>query len=115
MNRKMPESVKRELHLRKSMKRAIKGTSKALRTHTIGMCPIKIEPKACFSNATIAAPVKGKPHICKREGWWRVSAMPKPYHKYALTFGKAHDFACNANEAGRQQLFQRMLGDEHSH
>ncbi len=98
--------------LQRSMKRAIKGTSKALRTHTIGECKAKLfEPKPCFSNKTIQAPVKGKPHICVREGWWRVSAMPKPYHKYALTFGKAHDFACNANDYGRRQLIERMTGD----
>lgn len=30
---------------------------------------------ACFSNATMREPVKGKPHIAKIDGLWRVSSM----------------------------------------
>lgn len=105
MNRKMPESVKRDLAQRRSKKGGSGGYKYRI------TCPIKFEPKPCFSNASIVAPVKNKPHICRSEGWWRVSAMPKPYHKHALNYGKAHDFACNANNAGRIQLIERMTED----
>ncbi|WQZ00315.1 hypothetical protein Shy_CDS0038 [Escherichia phage Shy] len=43
-----------------------------------------------FSNQSIVAPVKGKPHIVLRAGFWRVSPMPKPYHRYNMLWNLAH-------------------------
>lgn len=43
-----------------------------------------------FSNQSIVAPVEGKPHIVVRAGFWRVSPMPKPYHRYNHAWNLAH-------------------------
>lgn len=65
MNRKMPESVKRMFRLRRSMDRAIKGTSKALRSG--------------FKEGGYVLP---KPHIKlqhypkSKRSYWRVSPVP---------------------------------------
>lgn len=40
-----------------------------------------------FSNLSITPPRKFKPHICVREGWWRVS----PFR--GLEWGKSWDVA----------------------
>ena len=56
--------------------------------------------KASFSNASIAEPVARKPHICVRQGLWRVSAMPRRFNGrtdkpwlYADSYQKAHSHA----------------------
>lgn len=49
-----------------------------------------------FSNASIIAP-KGKPHICKRLGYWRVSQWPK-YSALAQNFVAAHLFIKRLNQ-----------------
>ena len=46
-----------------------------------------------FTNASIVAPVKGKPHICIRQGRWRVSASIKPHWRTQDRFARAHDHA----------------------
>ena len=80
----MPEWVKRDLRSRRKQKQQAK----------------RREP---FSNKSIVAPVKNKPHICIRQGWWRVSAMPKyasitPTRvRYKNRFYSAHDFVRKMN------------------
>lgn len=44
-----------------------------------------------FTNLSIQAPRKGKPHICKREGWWRVSPFQGP-RWIDGRWGSAHNF-----------------------
>lgn len=51
-----------------------------------------------FSNATMRQPVPGKPHLALVAGWWRVSPMPKPYHKHSLLWRLAHDFVNQLNK-----------------
>lgn len=50
-----------------------------------------------FTNKSIVAPVKDKPHIVLRAGFWRVSPMPKPYHKFAALWLQAHIVARRLN------------------
>lgn len=51
---------------------------------------------AAFSNVSIKAPVRGKPHICLREGFYRVSPwhINRPIKEWAA----AHDFARDMND-----------------
>lgn len=52
-----------------------------------------------FNNASIVAPKPGKPHICLRDGYWRVSRAGKgtlsseQYRNWA----RAHDFIVKLN------------------
>lgn len=39
-----------------------------------------------------------KPHIYLREGYWRVSPMPKPYWRYKTDFASAHLWANHQNQ-----------------
>lgn len=107
MRRKMPESVKRELSMRRNGR-------KMMRKHPI-TCKAKFpEVKCSFSNQSIKPPVRYKPHICIRQGWWRVSPLNvKPGVEVAeQRWRKAHDFACKANEPTRQTLYARINDDE---
>lgn len=71
------------------------------------------EVKCSFSNQSIKPPVRYKPHICVRQGWWRVSPLNvKPGVEVAeQRWRKAHDFACKANEPTRQTLYARINDD----
>ena len=83
------------------------------RTHPI-VCKAKFEPKPCFSNASIKPPVRYKPHICIREGWWRVSPLNvKPgIEVVEQRWRKAHDFACHNNEPIRREAFKGLCHDD---
>lgn len=59
--------------------------------------------REAFSNATMRAPVPGKPHIARLGGWWRVSPMPKPYHKHSTLWRLAHDFVNQLNTKEQQK------------
>lgn len=100
MRRKMPESVKRELAMRRNGR-------KLLRKYPIE-CKAKFEPKPCFSNESIKPPVHWKPHICMRLGWWRVSPLPRNQYDMPNKWASAHDFACRMNEPIRQTKYARM-------
>jgi hypothetical protein len=52
-----------------------------------------------FSNATIVPPRLTKPHICVREGWWRVSQQRIGPHNIDVRtrFVIAHRFAHKLN------------------
>lgn len=100
MRRKMPESVKRELSMRRNGR-------KLMRKHPIE-CKAKFEPKPCFSNESIKAPIHYKPHICMRLGWWRVSPLPRNQYDMPNKWASAHNFACRMNEPIRQTLYARM-------
>lgn len=102
MRRKMPESVKRELNSRRSKKGGTGGY-----THSI-KCKPTFEPKPCFSNESIKAPIHYKPHICMRLGWWRVSPLPRNQYDMPNKWASAHDFACRMNEPIRQTLYARI-------
>ena len=52
-----------------------------------------------FSNKSIVAPVKGLPHICLRDGWWRVSPWIKGQGLHNWT--TAHAFANVLNNRRR--------------
>lgn len=46
------------------------------------------------------APVKStKPHIVFIDRYWRVSSMPKPYHRYQGIWRRAHTFAGKLNDS----------------
>jgi hypothetical protein len=60
-------------------------------------------PRKGFSNRSITPPVYSKPHICYRQGYWRVSSQLKPYHLTHATWRKAYDFAGDLNGEVRLQ------------
>lgn len=64
----------------------------------------KAKSKQPFSNQSILEPKERKPHICKRNGLWRVSAMPRTLggkvskaFLYRFIYNSAHDFARKLN------------------
>lgn len=62
-----------------------------------------------FDNATIKAPRRTKPHICKREGWWRVSK----YNGWAYIWNAAHVFINARNSADRDQFVRDRRNAKH--
>jgi len=59
-----------------------------------------------FTNQSIKAPRQYKPHICLRDGWWRVSAAWRvPANVLAQTWpqwNKAHNFVNELNIKSRR-------------
>ena len=106
MTRKMPESVKSDLRLRRSKKGQREGYDYSIQ------CKAKFAHEQCFSNQSIKPPVHWKPHICMRLGWWRVSPMPPNLYDMPNKWRSAHNFVCAKNEPIRQQLFGRMRRDD---
>jgi hypothetical protein len=39
-----------------------------------------------------------KPRVYFKDGWWRVSKMPKPYHRNMKLWGEVHRYAGKLNE-----------------
>lgn len=62
---------------------------------------VKVGIKKSFSNATIQEPIHGKPHICKRVGWWRVSSWKR---ETGALYYQAHDFANKLNAKERNNV-----------
>lgn len=50
-----------------------------------------------FDNKVIQPVRQGKPHITFIDRYWRVSAMPKPRHKYRDIFLEAHRLTQHLN------------------
>lgn len=63
-----------------------------------------------FNNTSISPPRPSKPHICVREGWWRVSplrvALREAWHVGAIEvnvcFNKAHLFINRLNRREKE-------------
>lgn len=57
-----------------------------------------------FSNESIRAPTD-KPHICKRQGWWRVSSMKGIQSPLGRArFSAAHRFIRQTNEREHMRI-----------
>lgn len=54
-----------------------------------------------FSNKTIKPIRSNKPHICVRDGWWRVSPCVKPYFRECAF---AHAYAAFQNNKIRRDI-----------
>lgn len=51
-----------------------------------------------FRNTSIVAPFKDKPHICIRQGYWRVSPLFKPhYGERGVKWNEAHKLTRRLN------------------
>lgn len=66
-----------------------------------------------FTNGSITPPRPNLPHICLREGYWRVSPQSRPYYKTQLTWQKAHAWASWLNGGRKlQTLIEQMTAHQ---
>lgn len=70
-----------------------------------------MKPKKPFSNSTIQERQHGKPHICKREGWWRVSSWKRGTGDL---YYKAHAFVDTLNVKEHLQCLRTGSTDTES-